>query len=77
MRDEKRRKRIPGRRDRADLTAAERIELRQLRKKVAEQKEQLGLAMFDAERVGAVAKAGAASATAGPTTAASLATPEQ
>ena len=48
-----------------------------LRKKVPEQKEQLGLAMFDAERVGAVAKAVAASAPAAPTTAASLATPEQ
>jgi len=48
-----------------------------LRRKVPEQKEQLGLAMFEADRVGTVAKAVAASPAATPATAAALATPAQ
>ncbi|MFL5311020.1 MAG: serine protease [Myxococcales bacterium] len=48
-----------------------------LRKKVPEQKEQLGLAMFEADRVGTVAKAVAASPAGTPATAAALATPDQ
>jgi serine protease Do len=48
-----------------------------LRKKFPEQKEQLGLAMFEADRVGTVAKAVAASPAATPSTAAALASPDQ
>ena len=48
-----------------------------LRKKVAEQKEQLGLAVFEADRVGTVARAVAASPASSPTTATALSTPDQ
>ena len=48
-----------------------------LRKRVPEQKEQLGLAMFEADRVGTVAKAAAASPAATQAAAAALATPDQ
>ena len=48
-----------------------------LRKKVAEQKEQLGLAVFEADRVGTVARAVAASPVSSPTTATALSTPDQ
>ena len=48
-----------------------------LRKKVPEQKEQLGLAMFEADRVGTVAKAVAATpSSTTPTTSAALSTPD-
>ena len=48
-----------------------------LRKRVPEQKEQLGLAMFEADRVGTVAKAAAASPAATQAAAAALVTPDQ
>ena len=49
-----------------------------LRRRIAEQKEQLGLAIFDTDRVGTVAKSGVASPAAAPlpAAAASLASPD-
>jgi serine protease Do len=64
-----------GRKSAAAFTQAQQARAR-LRKKVPEQKEQLGLAMFEADRVGTVAKAVAASPSSGPTKAAALSTPD-
>jgi hypothetical protein len=71
------RARLSGGRKSADAFAQAQQARARLRKKVPEQKEQLGLAMFEADRVGTVAKAAAASPSSAPTTAAALSTPDQ
>src|SRR5216684_2351384 len=71
------RARLSGGRQSADAFAQAQQARARLRKKVPEQKEQLGLAMFEADRVGTVAKAVAASPSSPPTTAAALSTPDQ
>ncbi len=71
------RARLSGGRQSADVFAQAQQARARLRKKVPEQKEQLGLAMFEADRVGTVAKAVAASPSSPPTTAAALSTPDQ
>ncbi len=73
------RARLSGGRQSADVFAQAQQARARLRKKVPEQKEQIGLAMFEADRVGTVAKAVAASSSSSsaPTTAAALSSPDQ
>src|SRR5262249_10087307 len=68
---------LRGRQSADAFTQAQQARSR-LRKKVPEQKEQLGLAMFEADRVGTVAKGAAASpASSAPTPSAALAPADQ
>ena len=71
------RARLSRGRQSADAFAQAQQARARLRRKVPEQKEQIGLAMFEADRVGTVAKAVAASPSSSPAAAAALATPDQ
>src|SRR5712671_1909397 len=71
------RARLSGGRQSADAFAQAQQARARLRKKVPEQKEQLGLAMFEADRVGTVAKGVAAPAAPTTAAAAALASPDQ
>jgi serine protease Do len=71
------RARLSRGRQSADAFAQAQQARARLRKKVPEQKEQIGLAMFEADRVGTVAKAVASSPSSSPPAAAALAHPDQ
>ncbi len=71
------RARLSRGRQSADAFAQAQQARTRLRKKVPEQKEQIGLAMFEADRVGTVAKAVASSPSSSPPAAAALAHPDQ
>ncbi len=71
------RARLSGGRQSADVFAQAQQARARLRKRVPEQKEQIGLAMFEADRVGTVAKAASPSSSSAPTTAAALSSPDQ
>src|SRR5207244_3858169 len=71
------RDRLSGGRQSADAFAQAQQARARLRKRVPEQKEQLGLAMFEADRVGTLAKTVPAPPASRPTTAAALPTDDR